>query len=149
MQQNGPAARPEGHGVRDRWLYLVEAIERLRPAHSLEGIVETVRLSARRIAKAGGVTFVLRDGESCHYVAENAISPLWSGQRFPCPPARDGPPVAPPKKRGLGALLIERSLGPVGGSARLDFPASGAVAKICLPLQAGVHAYNEAADERH
>ncbi|MEI1373537.1 hybrid sensor histidine kinase/response regulator, partial [Nostoc sp.] len=29
------------------------------------------------------VTFVLRDGECCHYVDENAIGPLWKGMRFP------------------------------------------------------------------
>ena len=62
---------------------LVDAIERLSSARSLDEIVEIVRVSARRIAEADGVTFVLRDGDLCHYVAENAISPLWAGQRFP------------------------------------------------------------------
>ena len=32
---------------------------------------------------ADGVTFVLRDYSNCHYVEEDAISPLWKGQRFP------------------------------------------------------------------
>jgi signal transduction histidine kinase len=29
------------------------------------------------------VTIVLRDGDLCHYVEENAIEPLWKGKRFP------------------------------------------------------------------
>ncbi len=41
--------------------------------------------AARRAAvcSADGVTFVLRDGDMCHYVEEDAIGPLWKGQRFP------------------------------------------------------------------
>ncbi|GAB2476135.1 GAF domain-containing protein [Jatrophihabitans fulvus] len=39
--------------------------------------------SARRIAHAHGATFVLRDGDDCCYVDEDAIAPLWRGQRFP------------------------------------------------------------------
>lgn len=39
--------------------------------------------SARRIATAHGATFVLRDGDNCFYVDEDAIAPLWRGQRFP------------------------------------------------------------------
>ena len=32
---------------------------------------------------ADGATFVLRDGDFCFYADEDAISPLWKGQRFP------------------------------------------------------------------
>jgi signal transduction histidine kinase len=32
---------------------------------------------------ADGATFVLREGGNCYYAEENAISPLWKGQRFP------------------------------------------------------------------
>ncbi len=39
--------------------------------------------TARRMTEADGVTVVLRDGELCHYVEENAIAPLWKGRRFP------------------------------------------------------------------
>ncbi|MBU6443613.1 MAG: GAF domain-containing protein [Alphaproteobacteria bacterium] len=42
-----------------------------------------VRGSARAIFDADGVTFVLRDGNQCHYADEDAIGPLWKGQRFP------------------------------------------------------------------
>src|SRR5262249_44809169 len=45
--------------------------------------VETVGDDARAVCKADGITFVLRDGELCHYVEEDAIGPLWKGQKFP------------------------------------------------------------------
>ena len=67
----------------ERWSRLVTAIETLSSARTLDEIVEIVRSTARDIAGADGVTFVLRDGDLCHYVAEDAISPLWAGQRFP------------------------------------------------------------------
>lgn len=37
---------------------------------------------ARLIAGADGATFILRDRDFCFYVDEDAIAPLWSGQRF-------------------------------------------------------------------
>lgn len=39
--------------------------------------------AARQVAGADGATFVLRDGEQCFYAMEDAMSPLWQGQRFP------------------------------------------------------------------
>ncbi len=84
MQESLLGAEDIGKNMAQEPLFaLVDAIERLSSARSLDEIVEIVRISARRIAEADGVTFVLRDGELCHYVAENAISPLWAGQRFP------------------------------------------------------------------
>jgi len=62
---------------------LVKAVERLAAADSLEDIIEIVRTTARDISGADGVTFVLRDGDLCHYVEEDAIGPLWKGKRFP------------------------------------------------------------------
>ena len=41
------------------------------------------RSSARALTGADGATFVLRDGDDCFYADEEAISPLWKGQRFP------------------------------------------------------------------
>ncbi|RYF94088.1 MAG: GAF domain-containing protein [Caulobacteraceae bacterium] len=62
---------------------LVEAIEQLSGARTIETVAEVVRTSARRMSGAHGVTFVLRDGEFCHYLDEDAIGPLWKGRRFP------------------------------------------------------------------
>ncbi|MDE2183527.1 MAG: PAS domain S-box protein [Alphaproteobacteria bacterium] len=65
------------------WLTLVGAVERLSAADSLADIIEIVRTSACDVSGADGVTFVLREGELCHYVEENAIAPLWKGKQFP------------------------------------------------------------------
>jgi diguanylate cyclase (GGDEF)-like protein len=62
---------------------LVDAIQRLALAQSLDDVVEVVRVTARRLTGADGATFVLRDGDQCFYVDEDAISPLWRGMRFP------------------------------------------------------------------
>jgi GAF domain-containing protein len=42
-----------------------------------------VVVAARRAAAADGATFVLRDEDRCFYAMEDAMSPLWQGQRFP------------------------------------------------------------------
>jgi len=68
---------------RPAWSVLIDAIEALSGARSMDRIQEIVRQMARRISGADGVTFVLRDGEQCFYVDEDAIGPLWKGQRFP------------------------------------------------------------------
>lgn len=62
---------------------LVEVIQNLSAARSLDEITKLVRTAARVIADADGATFVLKDGEFCFYADEDAISPLWKGQRFP------------------------------------------------------------------
>jgi hypothetical protein len=62
---------------------LVVAIQRLSLARSIADIQEIVRSAARRLTGADGATFVLREGEHCYYADEDAISPLWKGQRFP------------------------------------------------------------------
>ena len=59
------------------------AMELLEQANSVDEVVAILRGSARAAARADGVTVVLRDGESCHYVDEDAVGPLWKGQRFP------------------------------------------------------------------
>lgn len=62
---------------------LVDAIERLAGARSPEQVTEVLRGTARALVGCDGIAVVLRDGGYCHYVAEDAISPLWAGQRFP------------------------------------------------------------------
>jgi GAF domain-containing protein len=42
-----------------------------------------VRKSARKLTAADGATFILKDKDQCFYADEDAISPLWKGQRFP------------------------------------------------------------------
>lgn len=62
---------------------VVELIHRLSMARGLDEIMETVRRGARHLTGADGVSFVLRDDGKCFYADEDAIAPLWKGQRFP------------------------------------------------------------------
>ncbi len=62
---------------------LSDAQQRLTLAHTQAAIVEEVRKTARAICQSDGITFVLRDGDACHYVEEDAIAPLWKGRTFP------------------------------------------------------------------
>jgi hypothetical protein len=71
------------HSVLVRNALLTEARQRLAVAHNQAVVIETVRETARGICQSDGITFVLRDGEMCHYVEEDAIGPLWKGQKFP------------------------------------------------------------------
>ena len=65
-----------------QWTALFAAAERLARARSLDAVVNVVRSAAREIVGADGITFVRREGDHCHYVAEDAIEPLWQGQSF-------------------------------------------------------------------
>jgi response regulator RpfG family c-di-GMP phosphodiesterase len=56
---------------------------RLSMARGLDEVMTIARRGTRRLMNADGVSFVLRDGDKCFYADEDAISPLWKGQRFP------------------------------------------------------------------
>ena len=62
---------------------LVGVVQALSFARDINSIMAIVREAARSLTGADGATFVLRDGDKCYYAEENAISPLWKGQRFP------------------------------------------------------------------
>ncbi len=62
---------------------LVEVVQALSLARDLQSVMDIVRQAARRLTGADGATFVLRDNDLCFYAEEDAISPLWKGQRFP------------------------------------------------------------------
>lgn len=62
---------------------LVTAVQELSLVRTLPAIQEIVRRAARELLGADGATFVLRDGDKCHYADEDAISPLWKGMKFP------------------------------------------------------------------
>lgn len=55
----------------------------LASAGSVLEIADVVRHLARGCCGADGATFVVREGDNCFYVDEDAIAPLWKGQRFP------------------------------------------------------------------
>jgi signal transduction histidine kinase len=62
---------------------LIETVQALSSALSVDEIRAIARTAARRLAGSDGATFVLRSGNDCWYVDEDAIGPLWKGQRFP------------------------------------------------------------------
>ncbi|TWD81974.1 GAF domain-containing protein [Kribbella amoyensis] len=55
----------------------------LAAAHDLGEVTRLARKAAREVTGAQGATFVLREEDSCFYADEDAIAPLWKGQRFP------------------------------------------------------------------
>ncbi|MCF2148282.1 GAF domain-containing protein [Desmonostoc muscorum LEGE 12446] len=63
--------------------HLIEVVQALSLARTLKQIMVIVRKSARELTGADGASFVLRDGDQCYYADEDAIAPLWKGQRFP------------------------------------------------------------------
>jgi len=73
-----PERPPSADGAR-----LLQAALELAGAHDVPRVAEVVRKAARALTGADGVTFVLREGDRCHYVDEDAIAPLWKGMRFP------------------------------------------------------------------
>jgi PAS domain S-box-containing protein len=66
----------------ENWPALFAAAERLARVRSLDEVVQVVRTAARDVVAADGITLVQCDGDHCRYVAEDAIAPLWEGQRF-------------------------------------------------------------------
>ena len=84
LQDNSPAAKlarlERQNAAMKR---LVKAVQDLSLAHTLAAVQEIVRRAARELTGADGATFVLREGDKCFYADENAIAPLWKGQRFP------------------------------------------------------------------
>jgi two-component sensor histidine kinase len=61
---------------------LLAAVENLARAGTTEDIVELIRTSARRLIGCDGIAVVLRDGDLCHYIEEDAVGPLWKGRKF-------------------------------------------------------------------
>jgi signal transduction histidine kinase/ActR/RegA family two-component response regulator len=45
-------------------------------------VVAVLRESARDLCQSDGVSVILREGETCRYVGEDAVGPLWVGQTF-------------------------------------------------------------------
>ena len=62
---------------------LALAARSLESAGSPEEIVATLRRIAREVVGSDGIAVVLREGDTVHYAAEDAIEPLWRGRRFP------------------------------------------------------------------
>lgn len=59
------------------------AIDMLDEAITAEDVQTALRCSARAAVRAQGATVVQLENGECHYLDEDAMSPLWKGQRFP------------------------------------------------------------------
>ncbi|MEV0460213.1 GAF domain-containing protein [Catellatospora methionotrophica] len=59
------------------------AMEMLDQAKTADDVQTALRCSARAAVQAQGVTIVQLEDGQCHYLYEDAMSPLWAGQRFP------------------------------------------------------------------
>jgi PAS domain S-box-containing protein len=62
---------------------IVEIVQNLALARTLEDVTGIVRKGVRKMLGADGATFVVREGDEVHYIDEDAIGKLWKGQRFP------------------------------------------------------------------
>jgi hypothetical protein len=62
---------------------LRDTTERLDNVGTIEEIAHILRDCGRELIGADGIAPVLRDGDLCHYFEEDAIGPLWKGQKFP------------------------------------------------------------------
>jgi PAS domain S-box-containing protein len=63
--------------------YLSEMFTRLSNAASRHDVIATLRAGLRDLVRADGIAVIIGDNGCCHYVAEDAQSPLWAGSSFP------------------------------------------------------------------
>jgi signal transduction histidine kinase len=62
---------------------LTEVNHALVGVFDFDAVTRVICEAVRRLLGSDGATFVVRDGAQVHYVNEDAIAPLWKGQRFP------------------------------------------------------------------
>ncbi|WP_201091573.1 PAS domain S-box protein [Thiocystis minor] len=62
---------------------LAEAVEGIAGVRDLASLAAIVCAAARQLTGADGATLALRDGDGCACLDEDAIGPLWKGQRLP------------------------------------------------------------------
>ncbi len=83
MLPDGPSPPARTLTGEQRAMRLVKAVQDLSLARDLDAVIDIVRRAARELSDADGASFILRDGDFCHYVDEDAIGPLWKGRHFP------------------------------------------------------------------
>jgi GAF domain-containing protein len=67
----------------ERWTKLIDAVSRLTGVRSVDDIVTALREGARMLGAADGISIIRREGNRVAYIAEDALSSLWSRQSFP------------------------------------------------------------------
>src|SRR5215467_10456071 len=58
---------------------MLDTVRRLSFCHEMPEVMDIVRDVARRLSRADGVTFVLREGNECYSAEKSALAPLWKG----------------------------------------------------------------------
>ena len=80
-----PSRRP-AKPARDRSLQgmeqLVEVIQELSLARTLDRVMAIVRTAARELTGADGATFVLRDGDLCYYAPWGNLAFFYADYRY-------------------------------------------------------------------
>lgn len=67
----------------DKRVLLDGAVDALEHASTLDDVQRIVRTAVRALVDAHGATLVLLQDGHCLYLDEDAVSPLWKGQRVP------------------------------------------------------------------
>lgn len=62
---------------------LIKAIQELSKADDLEKIIFIAKTTVRELTGADSTAIVLREGNKCFYIDEDAKYPFWKGQKFP------------------------------------------------------------------
>ena len=83
LTATAPAAEPADRVTSGGMERLVQVVQELSIARDLPTILAITRGAARELTGADGATIALRDGDQCWFADEDAIAPLWKGQRFP------------------------------------------------------------------
>tara|TARA_R110002110_G_scaffold12704_10_gene60665 strand:- start:898 stop:1953 length:1056 start_codon:yes stop_codon:yes gene_type:complete len=141
--------RWEGAGLRDVIVAALEpfGVENGRTEHFvIEG--ENIRVSAT-VALALGIAFHELATNAVKYGAfsnkAGSVSITWSLEPSPDGDRlnlrwqeSNGPPVTMPTRKGFGSRIIERGLAhELGGTAQLEYPASGVICTINFPAPHG------------
>ena len=61
---------------------LVDSIQHLSSAQSIDDVQTIVIQAARILIDADGATLVMKEGDQCRYVEEDAVQPLWKGETY-------------------------------------------------------------------
>jgi signal transduction histidine kinase len=107
---------------------LVQVVQELSIARDLPTILAITRRAARELTGADGATIALRDGDQIWFADEDAIAPLWKGQRFALDRSLTGRAIA-----GRETLVIDdvaADLGIVAEPLRDSFIRSLAIVPI-------------------
>lgn len=107
---------------------LVGVLQELSFAREASAVMSIVTRAARELANADGAAFVLREEDTCFYAAEDAIAPLWTGQRFPLNASIAGWTILNARPVGVEDVLVDTRLDP--DQYRNTFVKSLAIAPI-------------------